>query len=268
MNTLLSNNSQRSTSRAASRGMFALAALLIAGFAASGCKTKAAADSGFLENSGPMSENRARYPFQRVWVKPGVQKENYSFVNVAPVNTTYLMDATGWKAANPGNADLDRAVREMADYTRATFIEAFNNPLNNRFRATPQVVPRTVTLELAITELVPSKAVLTAAGMLAPAAGDLAVGAAVSAGSRAAAGKPCVAIEGRVRDAGTGELLFQFADRQEPQTRVVNVQGLTWWSHAKEAIRDWAAQCVVLANTAADEKVKDRMPFTLKPWSN
>ena len=247
-----------------SRGMFALAALLIAGFATSGCKTKAAPDSGFLENSGPMSENRGRFPFQRVWVKPGVQKENYAFVNVAPVNTSYLMDATGWKAANPGNADLDRAVRDMAEYTRATFIDAFNNPLNNRFRATPQPGPRTVTLELAITELVPSKAGLTAAGMIAPAAGQAAIG----LGAKAAAGQPSVAIEGRVRDASTGELLFQFADRQEPQMRVVNAQGLTWWSHAKEAIRDWAAQCVVLANTPADEKVKDRMPFTLKPWSN
>jgi hypothetical protein len=100
--------------------------------------------------------------------------------------------------------------------------------------------------------------------MIAPGACEAAVGVA----AKAAAGKPTVAIEGRVREASTGEVLFQFADRQEPQMRVVNVQGLTWWSHAKEAIRDWAAQSVQLANTPADEKVKDRMPFTLKPWSN
>lgn len=264
MNALLSNNSERPAQRALWCGMLGLTALLLAAGATSGCKTKAADNSGFLQDSSKMSEDRGRFPFQRVWVKPGVNKENYAFVNVAPVNTSYLMNVTGWKAANPGNADLDSAVRDMAEYTRTTFVEAFNRPQNNRFRVTSQPAPRTVTLELAITELVPSKALLTAAGMIAPAAGEAAVG----VGTRVAAGKPSVAIEGRVRDASTGEVLFQFADRQEPQMRVVNVQGLTWWSHAKEAIRDWATQCVELANTPADEKIKDRAPFTLKPWSN
>ncbi|HWN93416.1 MAG TPA: DUF3313 domain-containing protein [Methylomirabilota bacterium] len=264
MNTLTSNNSRQSRNGALARGMLALAGLLLVAIATSGCKTKAAPNSGFLQDSGQMGEDRSRFPFQRVWVKPGVKKENYDFVNVAPVNTSYLMNVSGWKAANPGNADLDYAVRDLAEYTRATFVEAFNRPQNNRFRVTPQPAPRSVVLELAITELVPSKAALTAAGMIAPAAGQAAVG----VGAKVAAGQPSVAIEGRVRDASTGEVLFQFADRQEPQMRVVNVQGLTWWSHAKEAIRDWAAQCVQLANTPADQKVEDRLPFTLKPWSN
>jgi hypothetical protein len=225
----------------------------------SGCKTKGAADSGFLEYKGVMAEDRARFPFHRVWVKPNVVKENYDYILVTPVNTAYLMKATGWKAANPGNLDLERAAQELAEFTQKTFIEAFNNPENNRFRVTTTPGPRTLGLDLAITELVPSKAALNALSLASPN-----IGMGVAAG--VAAGTPSTAIEGRLVDTATGETLFQFADREEAQIRIVNLEGLTWWSHARDSVRNWANQCVTLANTPKDQKVKDRLPFTLKPW--
>jgi len=248
----------------ASRWSAAPIVVAVLAVGAAGCKTRSAPDSGFLQNSAAMSEQRHRFPFQRVWVKPGARKEDYDFVQIAPVNTSYLMDVTGWEAANPGSATLDAAARDLAEYTRAVFVQAFTRRPGNRLHVVTQPGPRTAVIELAIVELVPSNKALTAAGLVAPAVGATAAGAAVKVG----AGKPSIAIEGCLRDTSTGEVIFQFADREEPQTRVVNLQGLSWWSHADEAIRDWALQCVVLANTRDDQTVGDRMPFTLRPWSN
>ena len=234
-----------------------VAALLLTGLNA--CKTKAAKDSGFLgASSGEMTEQRSRYPFDRAWVKAGVNRDNYSSVIVSPVNTTYLMEATGWKAANPGNLTLEKSVKEMADYTREKFMKSFAEDKNHRFNVVGQPGPKTVILDLAIVEMIPSKAVLNAVAMVAPAE--------VSIPASVAAGKASVAIEGRVRDAQTGETLMMFADREEPAYRIIDLKSLTWWSQAKDSIDLWAKQMVQLANTPPDAKVKDEAFFKLRPW--
>lgn len=209
-----------------------------------------------------MTPQRERFPFDRVWVKPGVQKEDYDYIVISPVNTQYLMENTGWKAANPGNIDLENSAREMAQYTEETFREAFRNDERPGVKLASNPGPRTIVLELAIVELVPSKAALGALGLAAPAAGMIAVG----VGSKVASGRPSVAIEGRLKDGATGETVFMFADREESQFRIIDLKSVTWWGHAKDIIKDWADQCVQLAKTPKDYQVKDRGSFTLSPW--
>ena len=230
-----------------------------------GCKTATAPDAGFLQQSEKMTPQRERFPFQRVWVKPGVQKENYNYIVISPVNTQYLMENTGWKAANPGNIDLEKSASEMAEYTEQTFREAFQNDTRPGVRLTDKPGPRTIVLELAIVELAPSKAVLGALSLASPAFGTE-VGVALGAASAAPGGKPSVAIEGRLKDGATGETLIMFADRQESQMHIIDLKAVTWWGHAKDIIKDWADQCVQVAKTPKDYQVKDRSFFTLKPW--
>jgi Protein of unknown function (DUF3313) len=81
-----------------------------------------------------------------------------------------------------------------------------------------------------------------------------------------AAGKSSVAIEGRVRDSVSGDVLMMFADREEPPQRIIDLKSVTWWEHAKESIDLWAKQMVKPANTPPTEKVKDEAFFTLRPW--
>ena len=234
-----------------------------------GCKTAPAPDTGFLQEPERMTPQRERFPFDRVWVKPGVQKEDYDYLVISPVNTQYLMDNTGWKAANPGNVDLENSAIEMAEYTEETFREAFRKDKMPGVQLTNQPGPRTVVLELAIVELVPSKAALGALGLMAPVAGvagQTAVAAGTAVGAKAAGGRPSVAIEGRLKDGVTGETLFMFADREEAQFRIIDLKAVTWWGHAKDIIKDWADQCVQLAKTPKDYQVKDRASFTLSPW--
>lgn len=238
-----------------------VAVSLLVGIGA-GCKTAPAPDTGFNPGADQMSAQTDRFPFQRVWVKPGVDRAKYDYILIPPVNTDYMLENTGWKAANPGNTKLDEAAHELAAYTEEAFDDAFRAWPNSALLVGFRPGPRTLTLELAITELVPAKAALGAVGLVAPFAGQAVVG----AGAKAVSGKPCVAIEGRVKDSQTGELLMMFADREERQWRVIDVKSVTWWGHARPMIDDWARQCAELANTPATHKVDDRSKFTLKPW--
>lgn len=229
-----------------------------------GCKTAPAPDTGFLQQPERMAPETERFPFDRVWVKPGVEKDNYDYVVIAPVNTEYLMEKTGWKAANPGNIKLEESAVELAEYTEEKFREAFQKDERPGWKVANLTGPRTVVIELAIVELVPSKAAFGALRLAAPVFGP--AGIAVGAGSAAAGGRPSVAIEGRLKDGVTGETLFMFADRQEAQMRIIDLSAVTWWGHAKDIIKYWAEECVELAKTPKDYQVKDRSFFTLKPW--
>jgi len=238
--------------------VLACSSLLLSLLAVAGCKTKSAPDSGYLTDSYRMTEQRERFPFQRVWVKPGVDKNTYFAVIVSPVNTRYLMENTGWKAANPGNLRLEESAQDLAEYTQKTFIKAFNEDKARRLPVITEPRPGAVYLDLAIVELVPSKAVLSAVAMVAPPEAGIPAG--------IAAGKASVAIEGRVRDAATGDVLMMFADREEPPQRVIDLKSVTWWEHAKDSIELWSKQCVELANTPSTAKVKDEAFFKLQPW--
>ncbi|MCI0738960.1 MAG: DUF3313 domain-containing protein [Gemmataceae bacterium] len=226
--------------------------------AVAGCKTKPAPDSGYLAESYKMTEQRDRFPFQRVWVKPGISKDHYNAIVIGPVNTHYLMENTGWKAANPGNLRLEESAQNLAEYTQKTFIKAFTEDKTHRFMVTTQPQKGALALDIAIVELVPSKAVLSAVSIVAPPQVGIPAG--------VAAGKSSVAIEGRVRDPMNGEVLMMFADREEPPQRIIDLKSVTWWEHAKDSIDLWAKQMVKLANTPPDEKVKDEPFFRLRPW--
>ena len=73
-----------------------------------------------------------------------------------------------------------------------------------------------------------------------------------------------VAIEGRIRDAQSGEVIFAFADRESDKAAAVSAADLTWHYHAKEIADDWARQFVELSDTGPEHKVEDSSPFTFR----
>jgi hypothetical protein len=233
-----------------------------AALAVAGCKTKPAPDSGFLSNPKRMTEQRERAPFNRAWVKPGFSKNNYTALIISPVNTDYLLENAGWAAANPGNKDMDRHAEELAQFTRDTFADAFRDDPKKRFEVVRRPGMGVAVLDLAIVELVPSHAVLGALGLVAP----FARAPLVAVGSKVGGKSTCVAIEGRLRDSVTGEVLVMFADREEPPFRILSAKAVTWYGDAEDSIKAWANQLVELGNTPRDQKVEDAPNFTLKPW--
>ena len=111
---------------------------------------------------------------------------------------------------------------------------------------------RTVILEMALVELVPTKVWLNTVTV------GLTTGTPVNRGT--------VAIEGRIRDGASGKVIATFADREVSKASIVNRADLTWYFHAHRIIDEWAAQLVALVNARESEIVKRSSPFTLKPW--
>ena len=212
-----------------------------------------------------MAEHRERFPFDRAWVQDGFRVGNYHSVVVASVNTDHALARSTWARINVREFAVERDLAEIADEFQKTMIDVFRNHPDNHFRVVdPPGDDQTLVLELAITELVPSKAFLATIGLAAWAA-PLQVGVPVGAAA-AFAQSGWMAIEGRVRVGENGPVVVMFADREQAKMRVVDVQALTWYGHARESMRDWAGQLVLLANTPHEFKVEDSSAFTLLPW--
>lgn len=221
-------------------------------------KASPAAPSGYLDESKKM-EKQERFPFNRVWVSPEwpQKRDSYTKIIIAPVNLDYLQKMGWWKEQTvKTQEDMKRDQAKIAAFMQQSFKDAIEKDPNHRLQVVTTPGPDTLTLEIALVELIPSKAFFNAAaaagGWLVPGVGLLS---AFGAGS--------VAIEGRVRDSKTGKVFVQMADREENKTAFVDVAAVTWYDGAKDAITDWSNQFVELANSPLTEKVSDSSPFTL-----
>lgn len=240
----------------------ALVVVVMVSIGLSGCQSMKAEPSkgaGFV----PMDEmsKRADLPFQKVWVKAGVDWNQYKTIYIKDVNTEYLLEANWWQK-NFRREDMERDARNIAQYMQDKFKEAFRTDSKNRFQVVPAPQPGSLTLELAITELAPSNPVLEAMSIAAP----YGSGVAVQAAAKESGAKATVAFEAKINDTGTGNVLAMMADREQGKVAPVNLRALTWYGEANVIIDEWADQFVQIANKRPGETVKDSSPFTLKPW--
>lgn len=260
-----------------------LAALVITTF--TGCQmfdAKPAADSGFNRSTAPMN-TRATF-LQQTWVADAYRgravKDKFSAVYVAPVNTSFMEKQNWWQQQSARKADLANDTQAFAQRMRSQFQQAIVNypgadggrrgsspsgvalqPFlgGDRLRLANHRGPGVLVLELALVELVPSKAFwnvsATAAGFVVPGAGFL-----------SAAGRGSIAIEGRGRDGATNEIIATFKDRRTDKIAPVNLGSYTWYHGAEGNIGDWAAEFAELLNTPPTNVVKRPSPVTLKVW--
>ena len=218
-----------------------------------------APDAGFIPHP-ELQTNRADLPFQKAWVKPSFDKANYRELIVAPVNTQYMLQMDWWQQTNLRSMEgqFQRDVQELAQYMRNSFIKAFREDPNRRFKVINSPAGGTLQLEMALIEVVPSKPVLNALAYAAPVYGT---------GTAASVMSPrTVAFEARLRDAQTSEIVATFADRERQDAGPIDLTRLTWYEPARDIIDEWAAQLVQIANRKPGEAVTDPIPITLKPW--
>ena len=78
-------------------------------------------------------------------------------------------------------------------------------------------------------------------------------------------GKGVIAMEARLRDGGTGEVVGMFADREHPPVALVDIKALNWWAPCKAVIDQWSKQFVEVANNPG-KKVADSKTFELLTW--
>ena len=209
-----------------------------------------------------MTEQRERFPFNRVWFSKDYRQRRDYFTKlvVPPVNTAYLSEMGWWQKQSVKNQEtLAQDTKKLSEFARATVTNAFQNDPNHRYTVVSEAGPKTLVLQLAITEIIPSKAWLnsaaTVAGFFVPGAGLLSM-----------TGTGSCALEGRLVDGENGKLLGAFADREEDKTALANFQVYTFYGGAEESIKDWANQFVELANTPVNVEVSDSSPIKLLRW--
>jgi len=113
--------------------------------------------------------------------------------------------------------------------------------------------PGSLTLELALTELVPSNPVLDAAAIAAP----YGSGVVVRVAAKESGAKATVAFEARLVDTDTGTVLFMAADREQGKVAPVNLSPHLYGSDL--IIEEWAISCPV-ANNIGRDRHRPRAP--------
>jgi hypothetical protein len=226
-----------------------------------GCKATEAPSTGYTTME--LMDKDPSLPFHKVWRKPGVDFSKYRKIYVADVDTRYMLAHTTWDEGER-QGEIENDVRELAVYTKAQIEKEFREDPNHRFQVlkAPSRDKDAVIFEVAITEIVPSKVLLNALGYVAP----FGIGMAVAAVRYISKDESSAAFEARVRDGSTNVVIAMVADREAEQLAIVSVRGMTWYSHAKAMIDQWAHQFVQVANRKPGEKVEDTDAFTLKPW--
>ena len=224
----------------------------------SGLKAKTVPASAFLANAGQMRPHRERAPFNGVWVSPKFEavRGNYRGIYIAPVTTQYL------RAVNrplvtvmEGPKAKDRPAAQTAEILRNEFLAAFRNAPGGRYAVAQGKGARVLTLELALVEMNPTNVVGNAVKYGAPGGAAMAP---VTKGN--------IAIEGKLRDSNSGEVLFAFADNEQDKFGLISLRDFSSYGHARSAIKDWAKQFAELLRTPASHKVEDSSTISLNPF--
>jgi hypothetical protein len=123
---------------------------------------------------------------------------------------------------------------------------------------------------MAIVQLVPSKSELQALSLV-PVGFVGLIGTGVMAGGSVLTqsedqGKGVIAMEGRTRDAASGEVVCMFADRQHPPAAILDLKALFWWEPAKPICDGWAKQFVEFQTSPARTRIKEMSNFQLLVW--
>jgi len=242
---------------------FVAGVFLFAGI--SGCTTQPASDAGFIAGSHFTNTPRRAQFLQRAWISPRLEnipfQQQYDAIYIARVNTSYLQKQSWWQSQNGRGAlhQLETDTEALATHLRRQLSSEIVHYPGNHYRIAAVPGPRTLVIELAIVELVPSKAFwntgAAAAGFVVPGAAALST---LGAGS--------IAIEGRLRDGGTGEVIAMFADRRQDQVAPINLRGMTWYGGSKKNIDAWAREGAEFLNLPPGQIIHRKSRLTLKPW--
>ncbi|MCY2952590.1 MAG: DUF3313 domain-containing protein [Planctomycetota bacterium] len=239
---------------------------VLAVMALAGCKATPAPDSGFIEDSSKMKRNPDS-PFAKGYWNREVSQKKYTEIYVSPVNTKYVLAQNIWEGANAVQVkeeDIRKALDQMGKYMQDAFKKAAAEDPRKRFVLVDKPGPNTIVLEMAIVQLVPSKAALNALGFITwiPTAVTV-VGSSITQSQDQ--GKGVIAIEARLRDGATGEVVGMFADRECPPTALLDIKAMNWWAPCKAVIDTWAKQFIEVANNPG-KKVSEAKTFELLVW--
>lgn len=228
-------------------------------------KAKPVPLSPFVEHPKQMKPARDRVPFHYAYFAkdPLVRQRalGKSEIYVAPVYLNYMRPLKKMLVRyEVEHGSIERNEKKMATLLRNTFANEFKQAEAPRYKLAQKPNSNSVTLELAIVELNPTSpkgnAVKTAAKfMVGPLAG---LGGVFTKGN--------MAIEGKLKNSQTGELVFQFADNEADKMTFYSLRDYQAYGHAYISIEHWARQFEQFTRTRPNEKIKESTFFTLSPY--
>jgi hypothetical protein len=230
-----------------------IAALVAAAcvFCPGGCKSPPAKTTPFISDTAGMTPVVEIKSYHKAWARNDVDWSRLKKIYIAPVSTKYLRERAGWQKCSFAEYD-PKGVEDLAAFTRQAFIAAHRaNKGTNRLDVVDKPDANTLVLEMAITELVPTKAWLNSIS-------TVVIGWAPDKG--------LIALEARVRDGADGKVIAIFADREQGKESLINVKSFTWYSHVKSIIEEWAAQSVEITNAEEGTIISDSPAFEIKAW--
>jgi hypothetical protein len=214
----------------------------------------------------PVGEPSARNPtkaqfLDEVWVQPPYRgktvSEQFSKVYFAPVITANLSRQSWWQSQSAiTQRQLESDARDLAAHFRRSLVTAARSAPGRRLTVVNQPGPDTLTIETAITHLVPAKAywnaAATAAGFVVPGAGLL-----------SAAGAGSITVEGRLTDGNNGAKIATFRDRMTDKMAVVNIDSYKWYGGSEANLDETANNIARVINAKSGTIVSQPSPITL-----
>lgn len=228
-------------------------------------KAKAIPYSPFIEHPAEMHRERGRMPVHAIWRTKNddalgrifAKKEIY----IAPVRLEYLRPlAKPLVRYEVSQGTIERDDAGIAWMMRNEFARAFLRSPAPRYHVAQRPNAQSVTLELALIELNPT----SPTGNAVKTAAKIFVGPLASLGGYFTKGN--IAIEAKVRNSSTGELVFQFADNEADRMTFYSVRDFKPYGHATHAINEWADQFELFTRTGPYSKVTETNFFTLSPY--
>ena len=225
--------------------------------------------AGFLQQPEKLTDSPALTAFDRMWSDSQTDWRHFTKLYVAPIDTSHTLPVGLWDKINIRHSKVaERDLAVQGEELRERIEDAFRDDPEKHFVVLDD--PRdidgdTAILNLSLVELVPNKAILGVIGLAAWGA-PLEIGIPVAT-LTAFIARGSIAMEGEMRDGGTGEVLAMFADRETGKMRIIDLRSLTWYGNAHEMMNDWANALVEIANTPPEHKPpRHSSLFTVMPW--
>jgi hypothetical protein len=241
------------------------AALLLCGCESS----KPVPNSGFLKNPELMKPNQT-VGVQRVWKDPSAKMLSYDKIIVRPVRTDFMVERTDREKRNIRSimgVEKDD-VAEFAKYTENAFKKTIaKGPC--RLKLAEEPGPGTLALEIAFVKIVPAKPFVNAAKTVLSCNPIGACFIPIKYAAKGMTDSPAqasLAIEGRIVDSETGDILVMFAQRNKELTAILNVQDFSAYGNLEEIVDNWAKKFVEAANKRpleTGEKIEADSNFTI-----
>ena len=223
-------------------------------------------DSGFLPDGKLLAADEAHSPFDGDYYPNRKYfyeiKPKYQALVISPINVLYAeKQILDQKMLEEFKADQIDDLQETARFFRERLKIAFDSYPNHPMTVVPQADPKvkTLQLDLAITELFPTKALLnvlsTIAGFFLPGTG---ITKPFSKGS--------IAFEGILRDAKTQEVFVEIKDRETDKAALFSIKDFEEYAHQRKTIQEWSDQLAALGASGDGDKVDGASPVTLNPF--